>query len=329
MTAHLVLLAFLVSAGSLLLLRPWAGALGLAAPADVPAVQGFHAPVLGGVALVLALAAVWLRVDGAPAALGMVLAIAAVRNVAGFRAESARLGYLLHWGLDVITAVTLLRGLGHSLATPQAWLAVLACVALMQGIHRLRSLDGLAALTGLVAFAGLACLTEAPAAQWLAAAAAAALAGLLLFNLPFRANRNWRVTLGQGGGGALALVLMAAALLALAAPPAGAGLAVTPVRLLWLVPIPVCELLAMLAGRPPAHQRLLQVGFSVVAIFLLYLYVTLVAAVVALTLSQPDAVLLGTFAVLVLLWFLALWQAPRLMWLLPWRLRRIDVPKAP
>ena len=328
MTAHLVLLAFLVSAGSLLLLRPWARMLGLAAPADAPAVQGFHAPVLGGVALVLALAAVWLRVDGAPAALGMVLAIAAVRCAVGFRPESARLGALLHWGMDVMTAATLVRGLGHSLATPQGWLAVLACVALMQGIHRLRSLDGLAALTGLIAFAGLACLTDDLAAQWLAAAAAAALAGLLLFNLPFRANRNWRVTLGQGGGGALALVLMAGGLLALAAQPAGTDLAVTPVRLLWLVPIPVCELLAMLAGRPPAHQRLLQVGFSVIAIFLLYLYVTLVASVVALTLSQPDAVLLGALALLVLLWFLALWQAPRLMWLLPWRLRRIDVPKA-
>jgi hypothetical protein len=65
----------------------------------------------------------------------------------------------------------------------------------------------------------------------------------------------------------------------------------------------------------------------VIAIFLLYLYVSLVAAVVALTLSQADSVLLIAFAVMVLLWFLALWQAPRLMWLLPWRLRRINVPK--
>jgi hypothetical protein len=273
-------------------------------------------------------------------ALWCAIAVAWVFPVAGVDLPPPLLGLLAvrllvpaiedrSWGVwvvaaaDALVCAAIIQQIEGGISGTRAWLEILAGVALLHGVHRLRGLDGLAAVVMGIAQAALAVVTTGTA-HWLAMSGAAAVTGLLLFNLPSHLNRGWRVQLGQGGGGHVALVFLVAGRLAM---DAGDAQALTPIQLLWLLPLPTCELLRLLMGeRQPAHQRLLDAGFSVVALFLLYALVSLLPAVAMMLFRPSQDLLLPVFAGLVVLWFVVLHYAPRLMWLLPWQLRRIDVP---
>lgn len=313
-------LAFLVA---VLVLRPTLRVLERSVPESSQGTTGFNAPVVGGVGLWIALAAGWLFRPAEITVPAIVLGLLALRLLASPGDRELRWTVAVMPLVDLIVCAALVQKLDGGAWDAWTWGAVLSGVAVLQGTFRLRNLDGLGILVLGIALAALASLT-AGAAHWLAASGAGAAAGLLLLNLPLRANRRWRIQSGQGGAAVLALVFGTSALLA---GTGKSGSLLGPIHLLWLLPLPCCELLRLLARRQPSHQLLLDAGFSVTALFLLYAVMSLVPAVALQLLpSLPEqTTLLGVFAALVATWFIVLWQAPRLMWMLPWRLRRIDV----
>ena len=318
-----IMLAFVATVLAIGVLRPVAGLVGWRAPQGRNAARGFVPPVVGGLALWCALAVVWLfpgaGIDLPPEFLGLFALRLLVPAIGG-----QFWGVWLVAAADALVCAAIVQQIEGELAGLHAWLEVLAGVALMHGVHRLRGLDGIAAVVMGIAQAALAAVTTG-AAHVLAMTGAAAVVALLLFNFPSHLNRGWRVQLGQGGGGHVALVFLVAGRWAMDAPGAGA---IQPVELLWLLPLPTCEVLRLLMGQPqPAHRRLLDSGFSVVALFLLYALMSLLPALVLMLIRPPQDVLLPVFGGLVLLWFGVLHYAPRLMWRLPWQLRRIDVPR--
>lgn len=316
----LAFVAFLLSAA---VLRPGLRLLDLGVPDGPHATEGFNTPVIGGIALWCALALAWLLRPSGIEMPALVLGLTALRLLAAPGERNLRLTNAAMLLVDVIVCTALVQMRDGDALDLRSVLTVLSGVALLQGVFRLRSLDGLGALVLFIALAALASLTSG-SARWLAGSAAAAAAGLLLLNLPLRVNRPWRIQSGQGGAALLALVFGVAALMA---RDEAASAALTPMHLLWLLPLPCCELLRLSAGRPTSHQCLLGAGFSVTAIFLLYGAMSALPALVLIASPSlpPASLLAGTFIALVLLWCVVVWQAPRLMWLLPWRLRRIDI----
>jgi hypothetical protein len=86
----------------------------------------------------------------------------------------------------------------------------------------------------------------------------------------------------------------------------------------------------MQADRGHFHHRLLDAGFSVRAIFLLYLVVSSLTAVCGLSLwhaGVSEAVLFFAFAGLSAAWLLGIRNAPRLVARLPKSLKRGRMPR--
>lgn len=292
-------------------------------PDDPHAAGGFKTPVIGGIALWGALFVAWWWRPAGIELPAIVLGLLALRLLSASGERDLKWANAAILLIDVIVCAALVQKFrGDSLHLADL-LSIVAGVALLQGVYRLRSLDGLGALVLCIALAALAILATG-SAHWLASTGAAAAAGLLVLNLPLRFNRSWRIQCGQGGAALLALLVSVTGLM----PNANsAGPLLEPMHLIWLLPLPFCELLRFAAQRPTSHQCLLDAGFSVSAIFLLYAVTSAVPAIVlvAAPTLPPAPILAGIFASLVLLWFAVISQAPRLMWMLPWRLRRIDV----
>lgn len=317
-----VVLAFVATVVAILALRPLLRAMGGGISDVSHTMRAYAPPVVGGIAAWCAVAVVWvhpLTSAGLPIEL---LGLLALRLVVPAN-DNRRWGPWLVLGVDFLVCTAIVQQLDGSLQGYSAWMQVIFGVAILQGVYRLRDLDGLAAVTVGIGLMSLA-LVSVGTSLWLASCGAAAVAALLLFNLPARINRVWRVQLGQGGGSVITLVFLIAGRMALQDGD------VAVIHLLWLLPIPCCELVMLLGGcRKSGHQRLLESGFSVTAIFMLYALVGVVPMLV-LVLAEPSAeVTLLVLTALTALWLLALHHAGRLMWLLPWQLRRIDVPPQP
>ncbi|MEY4762298.1 MAG: hypothetical protein RLZZ200_2154 [Pseudomonadota bacterium] len=316
-------MAFLTFLLLAVVLRPVWRLLDIAMPDGPHATQGFRTPVIGGLALWGAIAAAWWwRPDDVdlPAIILGLLALRLLAAPADRGLGWTNIAMLL---VDVIVCAAIVQQRQGNALELDDILATLGGVAVLQGVYRLRSLDGLGAMVLCIALSALSFMT-AGTAHWLSATGAAAAAGLLALNLPFRINRAFRIQSGQGGTALLALLFGIAAL-QMDADGSDSGL--TPMHLLWLMPLPFCELLRLAAGQQTSHERLLGAGFSVTAIFILYAVMTLLPAIalIAAPSLPPPLLLLVIFAALVGIWFAVVRQAPRLMWLLPWQMRRIDV----
>ena len=155
----------------------------------------------------------------------------------------------------------------------------------------------------------------------------------LLFNLPLHFNRSVRTFMGDAGSTLLGFVLAGMAL-ALVQPT---GPAIAPVTILWLMPIPIFELFTstvrrLISGLPPTqadtghfHHKLAAAGFSVRAICVLYLLLSLISAGVGLKFSDgsvSEPLLLGGFVLMLLLWLVFVANARMVAVLLPSWLRR-------
>lgn len=323
MLTHPAVLAFVAFLLLAVLLRPGIRLLDFGMPDGPHAAGGFKTPVIGGLALWGAVAVTWWWRPAGVEMPAIVLGLLALRLLSASGERDLWWTNAAILLIDVIVCAALVQKYrGDDLGADDV-LSILAGVALLQGVYRLRSLDGLGALVLFIALSALAVLASG-SVHWLATTGAGAAAGLLALNLPLRFNRSWRIQCGQGGAALLALLFSVAALMATGSRP---GAMLEPMHLAWLLPLPFCELLRLAARRPTSHQCLLDAGFSVTAIFLLYAAMSAVPALVLIAAPAlpPVAVLAGTFAALVVLWFAVVSQAPRLMWMLPWRLRRIDV----
>jgi UDP-GlcNAc:undecaprenyl-phosphate GlcNAc-1-phosphate transferase len=173
----------------------------------------------------------------------------------------------------------------------------------------------------------------------LAASLFGACVGFLMFYLPTSLNRRLRTFMGDGGSTLLRFRPACNALL-LEQP---LRTDITPVLILWLVPIPIFELFSttirrLLRGTPAmsadsghAHYRLLAAGFSVRLIFVIYVLMSTAAAwfgIAAFQGGMSEPILFGLFVATFFVWLAFIRLAPAIGAVLPLVLRR-DVENLP
>jgi UDP-GlcNAc:undecaprenyl-phosphate/decaprenyl-phosphate GlcNAc-1-phosphate transferase len=217
--------------------------------------------------------------------------------------------------------------------------AAFSCVAIVGAINAFNMLDGMDGLAGTMAFIALVVMTVisgVPSSSGIGSVSlllAGAVAAFLLFNLPARFNRRVRCFMGDAGSTLLGFLL---ACLCIGASQ-GEGAIMNPTTTLWIVAIPLFELLwttirrvlkrtsPFQPDRAHFHHKILDAGFSVPGAFFVLIGIGLtlaLAGVVIHALDVPDSV---SFS----LWLLAgvgtvtlMHHAHLLRFILPQRLRR-------
>lgn len=319
------------------LLVPWAGRLGLV---DHPGGRKRHrhpVPMVGGIAIFFGVSVathafappvqpIWpLTLAG-----GWMLAIGIADDRHDIRPTTRLLNQLALAVLLVGVTGFSVDTLGNPFGTgdiPLGWmgapLAIVAAVALTNAFNMLDGLDGIAAGVALTTFLAITAMAVEDQ-RWIIAVSSAsmvgALVGFLLFNLPFAVSRRHLVFMGDAGStmiGMLAAISLLCLLIQGELPngwrdPSGVETHVMPIELLWLVAIPVFEIVtstfrrARLGLSPFSadtghyHHRLRQANWRVRTIFLFYMAFSVACMLAGLSLhraSAPDGlVLLGFLA---------------------------------
>jgi UDP-GlcNAc:undecaprenyl-phosphate GlcNAc-1-phosphate transferase len=218
--------------------------------------------------------------------------------------------------------------------------AAFTCVAIVGAINAFNMLDGMDGLAGTMAFnalLALTCLTSLTGDGTVGSISivlCGAVAAFLIFNIPAKFNRRFRCFMGDAGSTLLGFML---ACLCISASQGG-GLKISPTTTLWIVAIPLYELLwttmrRLLKGRSPFqpdrahfHHKLLDAGFGVRGAFFVLICIGGALSLAAIAIHYfevPDAI---SFA----LWLLAglgmavLMHNARILWhIVPARLRRV------
>lgn len=350
--AAALLAAFLVSAALLLVLRPVAANLGLI---DKPGGRKNHrgdVPVVGGIAIFAGVVIAAVGGEGVGHNGAMLLSVSAFMVFLGAVDDRFNLPPRARLFAHVVAAIALVYGTGYSVpslgdlagfgALHLGYFGVpftiIATVALINAFNMLDGLDGLAGSVGAVAFGavGLIALQQGvPSVLLISASMLGAILAFLLFNLPLHFNRSMRTFMGDAGSTLLGFVLAGMAL-AVVQPT---GPAIAPVTILWLMPIPIFELFTstarrLISGLPPTqadnghfHHKLADAGFSVRAICVLYLFLSLISAVVGVRFSagsHSEPLLFGGFVLMWLLWLVFIANAPKVAVLLPQWQRRVQ-----
>jgi UDP-GlcNAc:undecaprenyl-phosphate GlcNAc-1-phosphate transferase len=349
-----VFIGFLVTATLMLALRPVALHVGLV---DYPGGRKSHVgevPVIGGIAMFLGLAAAVLAMEGSWHGKGALLVAAGLMVVVGVLDDRFDLPPYARILAHIASAAVLVLASGYSveslgnllglgdieLGRQAAIFTVVAAIALINGFNMLDGLDGLAGGVALVALVGLSIYflsQQGGAPAIVSLGLVGSILAFLVFNLPARFNRPVLAFMGDAGSTLLGFVLAALALLAL--QPRGQGL--PPVVVLWLLPVPILELFTstfrrlvtglspMQADRGHFHHRLLEAGFSVRAIFILYIGVSAISCALGLTAWRAgvtEPVLFYSFLALSMAWVVLIYSARRLARHLPESLKRGQLP---
>ena len=276
------LLAFLVTAVLVLVLRPLALEIGLA---DEPGGRKRHAarvPVIGGIAMALGLS-FGSSLASVPAFWG--IAMLAAWLLVGVGAIDDRFDLppavrLLAQAVAALAVVlaggVVVRELGESflLAVPLGPIGplftVLVIVTLVNGFNLIDGIDGLAGGVAFLSLAALAALGAGTDVFGAAVVLTMAVAGFLMFNLPLRSTQALRVFMGDAGSTVLGFAIACLAIVLTQRE----GPSVAPVVMLWILALPVYELLAAMwrrlrEGRSPwaaddrhLHHALLARGIS-------------------------------------------------------------------
>ncbi len=325
--------AFLVSVVMMLVLRPVALSLRMV---DEPGGRKSHSgviPITGGLAifsglLVAALAGGTLGENG-----GRACSLASTFMVlVGAMDDRVELHPYVRLLAHTVAAIVLVYGTGYVVPDlgnlfglgeiPLGVLAlpftIVAAVALVNAFNMLDGMDGLAGGVGLIALLGLGVIAAdvgAVGSMVIALSLVGAVFGFLIFNIPAEFNRALRAFMGDAGSTFLGFVLAAIALVLL--QPQKADL--SPVVILWLLPIPIFELFTttfrrLVHGLSPMsaddghfHHRLVSAGFSVRLIFLLYMLLSAASAMLGLAAYKAGTADYALFAGF--LGFYAAWLA--------------------
>jgi UDP-GlcNAc:undecaprenyl-phosphate GlcNAc-1-phosphate transferase len=218
--------------------------------------------------------------------------------------------------------------------------AAFTCVAIVGAINAFNMLDGMDGLAGTMAFNALAALTCLSSLTGdvvvgsVSIVLCGAVAAFLIFNIPAKYNRRFRCFMGDAGSTLLGFVLACICISA----SQGEGLKISPTTTLWIVAIPLYELLwttmrRILKGRSPFqpdrahfHHKLLDAGFGVRAAFFVLICIGIALSLAAILIHYfevPDAI---SFALWLLsgLGMVVLMQRASLLWyVVPKRLRRM------
>ncbi len=345
--------SFLVSCTMLLALRPFAEVVGLI---DKPGGRKTHhgdVPVVGGIAmftglLVAAIGGTSLGPGGLSTLVvsGFMVVLGALDDrfnlpprVRLFAHLSAAVALLYSTGY-LVPDLGDLVGLGE---VGLGWMAlpftVVSIVALINAFNMLDGLDGLAGSAGLVALGGLmiiGSMGSLPGVVLVAGSMLGSVAAFLMFNLPTHVNRPIRTFMGDAGSTLLGF-LLAGLSLKMVQPTL---MNLSPIIILWLMPIPIFELFSSTARRlvrgiPPTqadsghfHHRLIRAGLSVRAICAIYFVVSVAGCAFGIwsfRMDVPDPIVFVAFCLAFCAWLLLVSTADRIAEVLPKWFRRIDV----
>ena len=188
--------------------------------------------------------------------------------------------------------------------------AVFTCVAIVGAINAFNMLDGMDGLAGTMAFVALtalsvlATLTGEGSLAAVTMVCAGAVAAFLIFNMPAHFNRRFRCFMGDSGSTLLGFLLACMCI----GISQGSGPRISPTTTLWVVAIPLYELLwttlrRVLRGKSPFHpdrghfhHKLLDAGFGVPGAFAVLVLVGALLAAVGISshvLGAPDLVSFG------------------------------------
>jgi UDP-GlcNAc:undecaprenyl-phosphate GlcNAc-1-phosphate transferase len=352
-------ISFLVSISLLLVLRPLAFSIGLV---DEPGGRKTHhgdVPVIGGLAMFsgLMVAAIVGQVESKVAV--PLLAASSLMVLVGLLDDRYELPPNVRLLAHIAASVILVLATGFSVGSlgnllgfgdiRLEWAAVpftvVAAIALINAFNMLDGLDGLAGGVGLIAFGALSVLllrAGIPDTGLVALAMTGAVFGFLIFNVPARFNRKVLTFMGDAGSTLLGFVLAGLGLFAIQPE----RLALSPIIVLFLMPIPVFELFIstfrrlkhglspMEADRGHFHHRLIDAGFPVRLIFGLYFGFSLISATIGVMghyAAFPDVLITLLFGGLAVLWLMIIGSAPRLAARFPKSLRRgasLETPTA-
>ena len=217
--------------------------------------------------------------------------------------------------------------------------AAFTCVAIVGAINAFNMLDGMdglagtTAFTSLLALAWLSSMTGDAFVGSVSLVLCGAVAAFLIFNIPAKFNRRFRCFMGDAGSTLLGFLL---ACLCISASQ-GEGPKLSPTTALWIVAIPLFELLwttirRILKGHSPFrpdrahfHHKLLDAGFGVRGAFFVLILIGAVFSLAGIAIHYfeiPDAI---SFALWMLsgLGMVILMHNARLLWyVLPEGLRR-------
>jgi UDP-GlcNAc:undecaprenyl-phosphate/decaprenyl-phosphate GlcNAc-1-phosphate transferase len=223
--------------------------------------------------------------------------------------------------------------------------AVFTCVAIVGAINAFNMLDGMDGLAGtmacnaLIALTCLASLTGDQTIGSVSLVLCGAVVAFLIFNIPAKFNRRFRCFMGDAGSTLLGFLLACICISA----SQGDGPKVSPTTTLWIVAIPLYELLwttmrRILKGGSPFqpdrahfHHKLLDAGFGVRGAFFVLICIGILLTLIAILIhvfAIPDNI---SFALWVLsgLGMVVLMQKAKILWyVFPQRLRRAGGPEA-
>ncbi len=167
------------------------------------------------------------------------------------------------------TGPIVLSGVWSSLFT------IMVFISAINACNMLDGMDGLAGATALVAFVALAVISNADGLAAMSLVMAACVCAFLLFNLPARLNRRMHCFMGDAGSTLLGFTVAWLCIQIAQGPARDAA----PVTMLWIVALPLYELLwstirRVFRGVSPLkadnrhfHHLLLSAGFGVRAAF--------------------------------------------------------------
>jgi UDP-GlcNAc:undecaprenyl-phosphate GlcNAc-1-phosphate transferase len=349
-----LIVGFFLAAALMVVLRPLASRVGLV---DVPGGRKTHmgeVPVIGGIAILLATFVVTLVLGDATPHEVEILVAAGTMVLVGALDDRFDLPPKARIVAHLAAAITLVIGTGFTVRDfgdlfglgvvalgPFDFLfTVVAIIALINAFNMLDGLDGIAGGVALIALAGISAhlLPQDALAAVVALGMLGAVAGFLVFNVPASYNRPMLAFMGDAGSTLLGFALAGLALVAI--QPSRGGM--PPAVVLWLMPVPIVELFTstirrlltglspMQADRGHFHHKLLDAGFSVRAIFILYLVGSAGSASVGMLAwksGASDAALFVTFALLAGVWLWATHNVKRLTPFLPESLKRGEWPR--
>lgn len=282
---------FVVSVAGIYLLQPIAEYFGLTDKPDNRKLHCFHTPLIGGIAVFIALAVSLLPFTSfsslglnQPVLFIAIALIVLTGVVDDYLQLGVRLRFLLHalivlimihWGGVVLLDLGYLVSsellvLGY-FALP---LTIFAALGTINALNMVDGIDGLAGALSIVIFAFIALLTYAAQSSGyyhLSIAVLGAVAGFLVFNFPYHSRRHATIFMGDAGSNLLGFIL-AWQFIALSQ---GENPVIAPVTALWLYAVPLIDTVSVMvrriwlkrspfkADRGHLHHLLTDAGFRV------------------------------------------------------------------
>ncbi|MEZ5498970.1 MAG: hypothetical protein R3E77_06025 [Steroidobacteraceae bacterium] len=348
---YLALLAFVLSTLTIAALRPLAVAVDLV---DNPGGRKTHKgriPIVGGIGMYLGIATCMSLFEPQTSSVSIFLGALGILVILGLVDDRFEISPWFRLPVQILAVVlfvlptnlfvqTLGAPFSEKIIALSGFASYATTVILMVGginaFNMLDGIDGLAGAIAIVAMAFLAYLAFGTGMLELAGAALiiiGAIMAFLIFNVPFRFNRPWLCFMGDSGS---TLLGFSVAWMSLSVSQHATG-AVRPIIVLWIVALPIYEVVAstvrrIVRGVSPFrpdtfhfHHQMLRAGIGVRAIFFVAIGLSILFGLIGVSLHYLGVSDQQSFTLFLIMGFLVAWlmcHAEILTRLIPKSLRR-------